>query len=222
MALLNFLGFRVHLPLHWHGVITGPSVAPANAHDLSVVLELSEGTPSTLLGNRNYWRNSSELRGNQQPAAFQEGIEAPGPPGPKERCKGHLAAGAAADFTAGHQQVAQAPFRSVVIRGSLRVGNEDEQLLDVPLNPPAQFSPDGRSSRKGGHSPSSRLSSVNCSREEQPPGRRPFPAFGVKPLHSQCPLGQPAVFWVQDLQRVNVPQQSLPPTPIGSGPNTSV
>ena len=54
------------------------------------------------------------------------------------------------------------------------------------------------------------------------PGRRPFPAFGVKPLHSQCPLGQPAVFWVQDLQRVNVPQQSLPPTPIGGGPNTSV
>ena len=149
MALLNFLGFRVHLPLHWPRVITGPSVAPANAHDLSVVLELSEGTLSTLLGNRNYWRNSSELRGNQQPAAFQEGIEALSTPGPKERCQGHLAAaarfraGAAADFTADHQ-VAQAPFRSVVIRGSLRVGTEDEQLLDVPLNPPAQFSLDGR------------------------------------------------------------------------------
>ena len=30
-------------------------------------------------------RNSSELRGNQQSAAFQEGIEAPGPPSAKER-----------------------------------------------------------------------------------------------------------------------------------------
>ena len=35
-------------------------------------------------------RNCSELRGNQQPAAFQEGIEAPGPRGAKERCQGHL------------------------------------------------------------------------------------------------------------------------------------
>ena len=93
--------------------------------------------------------NCSDLRGNQQPAAFQEGIEAPGPPGAKERCQGHFAvaarfrAGAAADFTADHQ-VAQAPFRGVVIRGSLRVGNEDEQLLDVPLNPAAQFSLDGQ------------------------------------------------------------------------------
>ena len=40
--------------------------------------------------------NSSELRGNQEPAAFQEGIEAPGPPGPEEGCQGHFAA---ADFT---------------------------------------------------------------------------------------------------------------------------
>ena len=52
--------------------------------------------------------NCSELRGNQQPAAFQEGIEAPGPPSAKERCQGHFAvaarfrAGAAADFTADH------------------------------------------------------------------------------------------------------------------------
>ena len=53
--------------------------------------------------------DSSELRGNQQSAAFQEGIETPGPPGPEEGCQGHLAAaarsrtGAAADFTADHQ-----------------------------------------------------------------------------------------------------------------------
>ena len=94
----------------------------------------------------------------------------------------------------------------------------------MPLNPAAQFSPDGQ-----------RVFQERQAQRQQPvfqrqlssgrrasPGRRPFPAFGVKPLHSQCPLGQPAVFRVQDLQRVNVPQQSLPPTPVGGGPNTSV
>ena len=39
-------------------------------------------------------RNSSELRGNQESAAFQEGIEAPGPPGPEEGCQGHFAVAA--------------------------------------------------------------------------------------------------------------------------------
>ena len=98
------------------------------------------------------------------------------------------------------------------------------QALDVPLNPPAQFSLDGQ--RVLQERAAQRQQSV-LQRQLPPvrgpsPGRRPFPAFGVKPLHSQCPLGQPAVFRVQDLQRVNVPQQSLPPTPIGGGPNTSV
>ena len=110
--------------------------------------------------------NCSELRGNQQSAAFQEGIETPGPPGPEEGCQGHLAAaarsrtGAAADFTADHQ-VAQAPFSSVVIRGSLRVGNEDEQLLDVPLNPPAQVSLDGQ-----------RVLQERAAQSKQPPFQR--------------------------------------------------
>ena len=36
----------------------------------------------------------SELRGSEQPAAFQEGIETSGPPGAKEGCQGHLAVGA--------------------------------------------------------------------------------------------------------------------------------
>ena len=111
-------------------------------------------------------RNFSELRGNQEPAAFQEGIEAPSPPSAKERCQGHFAvaarfrAGAAADFTADHQ-VAQAPFRGVVIRGSLRVGSEDEQLLDVPLNPSAQFFLDGQ-----------RLLQERAAQPEQPPFQR--------------------------------------------------
>ncbi len=38
--------------------------------------------------------NCSELRGSEQPAAFQEGIETSGPPGAKEGCQGHLAVGA--------------------------------------------------------------------------------------------------------------------------------
>ncbi len=36
----------------------------------------------------------SDLRGSEQPAAFQEGIETSGPPGAKEGCQGHLAVGA--------------------------------------------------------------------------------------------------------------------------------
>ena len=36
----------------------------------------------------------SELRGSEQPAAFQEGIETSSPPGAKEGCQGHLAVGA--------------------------------------------------------------------------------------------------------------------------------
>ncbi len=40
------------------------------------------------------YRNCSELRGSEQPAAFQEGIETSGPPGAKEGCQGHLAVGA--------------------------------------------------------------------------------------------------------------------------------
>ena len=41
-----------------------------------------------------FGRNCSELRGSEQPAAFQEGIETSGPPGAKEGCQGHLAVGA--------------------------------------------------------------------------------------------------------------------------------
>ena len=189
------------------------------------------------IGERPIVRNCSDLRGNEQPAAFQEGVKAPGPPGSKEGCQRHFAVAArlraspAADFPADHQ-VAQTPFGGIIVRWGLRVRHEGEQLpvsstgqaLGMPLNPPAEL---------GLHC--QRLFQERPAQRQQPvfqrqlssgrrasPGRRPFPAFGVKPLHSQCPLGQPAVFRVQDLQRVNVPQQSLPPTPIGGGPNTSV
>ena len=79
------------------------------------------------------------------------------------------------------------------------------------------------SSRKGPHSFSNRFSNANCPRDG---GRLPAEAnptgLGVKPLHSRGPLRQDRVFRVQLLQFVDVPQQSLPPTPIGGGPNISV
>ena len=40
----TFYGFRVHARVCWPGVITHLSVAPANAHELSVLPELTERT----------------------------------------------------------------------------------------------------------------------------------------------------------------------------------
>ena len=50
----TFYGFRVHVRVAWPGVITRLSVAPANAHELSVVPELTERTSGLLVGDRNY------------------------------------------------------------------------------------------------------------------------------------------------------------------------
>ncbi len=50
----TFYGFRVHVRVCWPGVITRISVAPANAHELSVVPELAQGTSGLLVGDRNY------------------------------------------------------------------------------------------------------------------------------------------------------------------------
>src|SRR5215208_6659680 len=50
----TFYGFRVHVRVCWPGLITRFSVAPANAHELSVVPELVEGTSGLLVGDRNY------------------------------------------------------------------------------------------------------------------------------------------------------------------------
>jgi hypothetical protein len=47
-------GFRVHMRICWPGVITRLSVAPANAHELSVLPELAESTSGLLVGDRNY------------------------------------------------------------------------------------------------------------------------------------------------------------------------
>jgi hypothetical protein len=50
----TFYGFRVHVRVAWPGVITGLSVAPANAHELSVLPELLEITSGIVIGDRNY------------------------------------------------------------------------------------------------------------------------------------------------------------------------
>jgi Transposase DDE domain len=50
----TFYGFRMHARVCWPGVITRLSVAPANAHELSVVPELVESTSGLLIGDRNY------------------------------------------------------------------------------------------------------------------------------------------------------------------------
>jgi hypothetical protein len=51
----TFYGFRDHLRVHWPGVVTAISVAPANVHDLEVVPELVDGAVGQVLGDRNYW-----------------------------------------------------------------------------------------------------------------------------------------------------------------------
>jgi hypothetical protein len=51
----TFYGLRAHLRLCWPGVIVGMSLAPADAHDLSVAEELLEGAKGWALGDRNYW-----------------------------------------------------------------------------------------------------------------------------------------------------------------------
>ena len=162
--------------------------------------------------------NCSELRGNQKSAAFQEGIETPGPPGPEEGCQGHLAAatrsrtGAAADFTADHQ-VAQAPFSSVVIRGSLRVGNEDEQLLRCAAQsagtvfPGRPVGPPG----KGGTVQAAAFPASTAPVRNSP--GRPTHGLGVEPLHSPGPPDKTGVFRIQPFQLVDVPQQ-MGPTPL--------
>lgn len=50
----TFYGFRLHVRISWPGLITHFSVAPANAHELSLVPEIVEGTSGLLIGDRNY------------------------------------------------------------------------------------------------------------------------------------------------------------------------
>jgi hypothetical protein len=63
----TFYGFRVHVRVCWPGLITRVSVAPANAHELSVVPEIVEGMRGVVIGDRNYHspRTKEELLGTR-------------------------------------------------------------------------------------------------------------------------------------------------------------
>jgi hypothetical protein len=50
----TFYGFRMHVRVCWPGVISRFSVAPANAHELSVLPEITQGTSGVVVGDRNY------------------------------------------------------------------------------------------------------------------------------------------------------------------------
>jgi hypothetical protein len=75
----TFYGFRVHVRVCWPGVITRLSVAPANAHELSVLPELTECTSGLIVGDRNYHSPST------QEALADMGIELLAPYSSKKR-----------------------------------------------------------------------------------------------------------------------------------------
>jgi hypothetical protein len=55
MSKQTFYGLKAHLRVCWPGVIVGMSLAPADAHELSVAEELLEGAEGWVLGDRNNW-----------------------------------------------------------------------------------------------------------------------------------------------------------------------
>jgi hypothetical protein len=61
----TFYAFRMHVRVCWPGVITRFSVAPANAHELSVLPEIAESTSGMIVGDRNYHspKTAEELAG---------------------------------------------------------------------------------------------------------------------------------------------------------------
>jgi hypothetical protein len=75
----TFYGFMMHVRACWPGLITGFSVAPANAHELSIVPELVESTRGVAVGDRNYHspKTKEELAG--------QGIELLAPYSSKKR-----------------------------------------------------------------------------------------------------------------------------------------
>jgi hypothetical protein len=65
----TFYGFREHLRVHWPGVVTAISVAPANIHDTELVPELVDGATGIIIGDRNYW--APKLMAELVPAGIQ-------------------------------------------------------------------------------------------------------------------------------------------------------
>ncbi len=62
----TFYGLRAHLRVCWPGVVVGFSLAPADAHELSVAEGLLEGAKGWALGDRNYWSPNLTGRLNEQ------------------------------------------------------------------------------------------------------------------------------------------------------------
>jgi hypothetical protein len=81
----TFYGFRAHLRVCWPGVVVGFSLAPANAHELSVAEGLLEGAKGWVLGDRNYWSpNLTRWLGEQgldllAPYKYKKGEKKPWP-----------------------------------------------------------------------------------------------------------------------------------------------
>lgn len=55
LAKQTYYGFRAHVRVCWPGVIVGLELTPANIHDVTALLDLTEGTQGWVLGDRNYW-----------------------------------------------------------------------------------------------------------------------------------------------------------------------
>jgi hypothetical protein len=77
----TFYGLRMHMRVCWPGLISRFSVAPANAHELSVLPELVESTGRGLaVGDRNYWSPKT-----REELAITEGLELLAPFSSKKR-----------------------------------------------------------------------------------------------------------------------------------------
>ena len=75
----TFYGFRVHARVCWPGVITRFSVAPANAHELSVLPKLVESTSGLIVGDRNWRGPQLSLAEDQGGVGEEYGRRASGP-----------------------------------------------------------------------------------------------------------------------------------------------
>jgi Transposase DDE domain len=79
----TFYGFRIHVRVCWPGLISRFFVAPANAHELSVLPDLVERTSGVVVGDRNYWSPETKAqlaeRDVELLASYQHKRSDPGP-----------------------------------------------------------------------------------------------------------------------------------------------
>lgn len=83
VAAKAFYGFRLHLRTSPEGVILGYELAPANAHELDLALELAPTPPGIAVGDRNYWspatREQFRAAGGDLAAPFKQAKHDPQP-----------------------------------------------------------------------------------------------------------------------------------------------